>query len=93
MRARPADSRKKRSAGRADRRQLITAVVDDALAQIEAHEWTGAAVGRDDILDPYAGPWSALRYRRASGVAGEHLTILSDGTRDECRLLAQMIVD
>ncbi|MBE2318403.1 DUF429 domain-containing protein [Solirubrobacter sp. CPCC 204708] len=84
--------RKKRSAGRALRRELIAAVFDDALTQADAAPWTGTVVGRDDILDAYAGLWSALRYRHANGVAGEKLVILGDGTPAAHKLLAQMIV-
>jgi predicted RNase H-like nuclease len=84
--------RKKHSAGRAVRRELIAAVFDDALGQMDAVAWTGTVVGRDDVLDAYAGLWSAVRYRRASGAAGENIVTLGDGTRDEHELLAQMIV-
>ena len=70
--------RKKRSAGRALRRELIAKAFEDALAQIDAVAWAGTVVGRDDVLDAYAGLWSALRYQRAHGVAGEHLIILGE---------------
>lgn len=80
--------RKKRTAGRAVRTSLIAAEFPDAPARIAAVEWSTTEVARDDILDAYAGLWSALRFVRRR----PELIVLGDGSRDDAGILAQMVV-
>jgi predicted RNase H-like nuclease len=79
--------RKKRAAGRALRVSLITASLPDAPHQLSAVAWNRADVGRDDVLDAYAGLWSALRFARHD----RDLVVYGGLARDEARLLMQMI--
>lgn len=71
--------RKKRSAGRKARLERLADYFPDVEEWLSKPlPWTRREVARDDILDAYAGLWTALRVAGLFGAA----EVLEDGSRD-----------
>jgi predicted RNase H-like nuclease len=79
---------KQRAAGRQARLAALQSCFPDVAERYEEKRWPRREVGRDDILDAYAGLWSA---RRFAGQPAEHEQ-LGGGERDDEGVLMRMVV-
>jgi predicted RNase H-like nuclease len=80
--------RKKSSAGRSCRVELLRPRFPDFEEQIADVPWRRREVAYDDLLDAYVALWSAQRYARGPG----NYISLGDGHRDDCGLVKRMVV-
>lgn len=79
---------KKRSPGRTARLAVLEPEFPDVAQRYEEKLWLRREVGRDDILDAYAGLWSARRFARRPAACRE----LGAGERDDRGVLMRMVV-
>ena len=79
---------KKRLPGRKARLAALAPEFPDVEQRYEDRLWPRGEVGRDDILDAYAGLWSARRFAHGSAECRQ----LGTGELDDRGLLMRMVV-